>query len=303
MRHDSFRRQFAFSLQSNPVVRQLHYLAGGKRNPDIPVIKSCLKKTKSDANDRDLAASALDTVGRIRTDSTTSKTSTRHKKRCVAGGKSHLPGRLATSPHFSHERIKSFFSPSKSRINSGKARNSPRKHGGSAPSTPPVSSGVAIPVPDSDDELLDSVPSNGLNHKTTCYGEAFKTFKRHENATANTYKVTSCQEPADRLASSCSGTVSPHGASQVLPTAPMEPSPNRRHNPTLSLRLTHLILYHGLRLPILRDRRQLPQSVRGGKKDSGSDPEQEHVESTELPNKVNLEDHEWEQALGQSSQI
>ena len=73
MRHDSFRTQFAFSLQSNPVVRQLHYLAGGKCNPDIPVIKSCLKKTKSDANDRDLAASALDTVGRTHTDSTTSQ--------------------------------------------------------------------------------------------------------------------------------------------------------------------------------------------------------------------------------------
>ena len=55
-------------------------------------IKSCLKKTKSDANDEDLAASALDTVGRIHTDSTTSKTSNRQKKRGVAGGKSHLPG-------------------------------------------------------------------------------------------------------------------------------------------------------------------------------------------------------------------
>ena len=73
-----------------------------------------------------------------------------------------------------------------------------------------------------DSELLDSVPSDGLNHKTTYYGEAFKTFKRHENA-ANTYKVVSCQEPG-LLVSSCSGTVSPHGASQVLP-APIEPSP------------------------------------------------------------------------------
>ena len=225
MRHDSFSMQFATSLQSNPVVRQLHYLAGGKCNPDIPVIKSCLKKTTSDANDRDLAASALDTVGRIHTDSTTSKTSNRHKKRCVAGGKTPLPGRLATGPHFSHDRIKSFFSPSKSRINSGKARNSPRKHGGSAPSTPPVFSGVAIPVP-SDDELLDSVPSDGLNHKTTYYGEAFKTFK---NAAANTYKVASCQ-----ACSSCSGTVSPHGASQVLPTAPMEPSPIKVQSKTQS---------------------------------------------------------------------
>ena len=87
----------------------------------------------------------------IHTDSTTSKTSNRHKKRCVAGDNIHLPGRLATSPHFSYTRIKSFFSPSKSRINSGKARNSPRKHGGSAPSTPPVSSQFAIPVPDSYD--------------------------------------------------------------------------------------------------------------------------------------------------------
>ena len=200
MRHDSFR------MQAAPVVRQLHYLAGGKCNPDIPVIKSCLKKTKSDANDRDLVASAVDTVGRTHTDSTTSKTSNRHKKRCVAGGKSDLPGRLATSPHFLM-----IFSPSNPE---------------SILERPPVSSGVAIPVPDNDDELLDSFPSDGLNHKTTYYGEAFKTFKRHENATANTYKVASCQEPADCL--SCSGTVSPHGASQVLPTAPMEPSPIKK---------------------------------------------------------------------------
>ena len=187
MRHDSFRRQFALSLRSNPVVRQLHYLAGGKGNPDIPVIKSCLKKNKLDADGMDLAASALDTVGRTQTDSTTSKTPNQHKKRCVAGGKSRLPGRPAASSHIPRERIKSFFSPSKFRISSGKPRNSSRKHGGSAPSTPPVSSGVA-PVPDSDDELLDSVPSDG--HKTSYYGEAFKTFKRHENATANNWSCS-----------------------------------------------------------------------------------------------------------------
>ena len=36
------------------------------------------------------------------------------------------------------------------------------------------------------------------------------------------------------------------------------------------------------------------------KRTPAADPEQEYVENTEFPNEVSLENHEWEQALGQS---
>ena len=151
------------------------------------MIKSCLKKTKSDANDRDLAASALDTVGRIHT-------TPLHPKLQIAKRKDVWQVARVTYQE-DLLLVHTFLVRESSRFSHLPNPESILERPAIVPSTPPVSSGVAIPVPDSDDELLDSVPSDGLNHKTTYYGEAFKTFKKHENATANTYKVASCQEP------------------------------------------------------------------------------------------------------------
>ena len=294
MRHDSFRRQFAFCLQSNPVVRQLHYLAGGKCNPDIPVIKSCLKKTKSDANDRDLAASALGTVGRIRTDSTTSKTSTRHKKRC------HLPGRLATSPHFPHERIKAFFSPSKSRINSGKARNSLG------------SMEVVLPA-------LHLFPQEELPSLCQIVMMSCWILSR---VMGLTIKLPTMVKPSRRLGDK--------RMPKLIPTRSRPAKNPQTALPRVALARSHHMEPHRSFLQLLWNQAPKTQSnprpeahsldpkprnpaadssrpkaiasKRAGeeKRTPAADPEQEHVESSELPKDINLEDHEWEQALGQS---